>query len=461
MSDLFRMLSSAAHSLETQRYALDVTGQNIANVNTPGYVRRTVDFAEIAPRDAWSAGAGVDIAAVQSARAPLIESRLRHEQTTGSREAVVADHLDAILAGFGLPGASLDAALTRFYATYGALALNPTSSSARQQVITEAQSLSSAFGDLSSQLQTARGAANQELRDSLQEINALAAELAHLNTAIAGAAPGALESLRDRQTVLLSSLTALADIDVIQGDDGAVNVAIGNGRALVVGGNIYELTASATPPLGFAAILTDGADVTTDITAEISGGRIGGLLRMRDTMVPAYLQQLDQLAHGIVADVNTLTTGGFDLDGNAGQALFNPIGAVAGAAGLVSVNGAVAANVRLIVASGAPAAGNNDVARAIAALQDVPVTGGSAPPADAWGDLVYRVATDARSAREIANGTDEVIHQLSMLRDQISGVSVDEEAAMLMRFQRSYEANAKFFQVADRALEMLMNLAGR
>ena len=461
MSDLFRMLSSAAHSLETQRFALDVTGQNIANVNTPGYVRRMVEFAEIAPRDAWSAGAGVDIAAVQSARAPLIESRIRHEQTTGSREAVVADHLEAILAGFGLPGASLDAALTRFYTTYGELALNPTSTSARQQVVIEAQTLGTAFNDLSTQLQSARGAADQELRDVLQEVNSLASELGNLNTAIAGAAPGAVESLRDRQAVVLSSLTELADVNFIHRDDGAVDVAIGNGRALVVGSNVYALTASSTPPLGFATILTDGADVTTDITSEISGGRVGGLLRLRDAMVPAYLQQLDQLAHGIVADVNTLTTGGFDLDGNAGQALFNPIGAVAGAAGLVSVNGAVAANLRLVVASGAPAAGNNDVARAITALQDAPVTGGSARPADAWGDLVYRVATDARSARQVANGQDEVIQQLRTLRDQISGVSVDEEAAMLMRFQRSYEANARFFQVADRTLELLMNLAGR
>src|SRR5262245_42984612 len=151
MSDLFRMLTSASHTLEAQRYALDVTGQNIANVNTPGYVRRSVEFAEIAPRDAWSAGAGVDIAAVQSARAPLIEGRIRHEQATGSREAVVADHLEAILAGFGIPGASLDAVLTRFYATYGELALNPTSASARQQVVTEAQALGAAFRDFSTQ----------------------------------------------------------------------------------------------------------------------------------------------------------------------------------------------------------------------------------------------------------------------------------------------------------------------
>jgi flagellar hook-associated protein 1 FlgK len=128
MSDLFRMLGSAAHSLEAQRFALDVTGQNIANVNTAGYVRRSVDFAEIAPRDPWSAGGGVDLAGVEAARAPLIESRLRHEQLTGAREAVVADQLQVILSGLGLPGASLDEVLTRFYTTYGELAQNPTSS---------------------------------------------------------------------------------------------------------------------------------------------------------------------------------------------------------------------------------------------------------------------------------------------------------------------------------------------
>lgn len=461
MSDLFRMLGSAANSLEAQRYALDVTGQNIANVNTPGYVRRSVEFAEIAPRDPWSAGGGVDVVGVQAARAPLIESRLRHEQVVGARDAAVADQLEVILAGLGLPGASLDAALTRFYTTYGELAQNPTSASARQQVVVEARALGAAFGDLSTQMQNARSAADDELRDTLQEINALAAEMADLNGAMATAAPATLESLRDRQTLVLSSLSALADINVIHRDDGSLDVAIGNGRALVVGENVYELTASSTPPLGFAAILTTGADVTTDITAEITGGRIGGLLEIRDTMVPAYQRQLDELAQGIVTDVNAQTSSGFDLDGNAGQPLFAPLAAIDGAAGLVAVNGAVAADLRLVVAAGVPASGNNDIARAIAALQDSGVNGGSARPVDAWGDLVYRVATDARSASVAASGHDDVVQQLRTLRDRISGISIDEEAAMLMRFQRTYEANARFFQVVDRTLELLMSLAGR
>jgi flagellar hook-associated protein 1 FlgK len=372
---------------------------------------------------------------------------------------VVADQLEVILAGLGEPGASLDAALTRFYTTYGELAQNPTSSSARQQVVVEAQTLGATFGDLSARLQTARSSADRQVRDILKEVNALAAELADLNSAVGTAAPETVEALHDRQQLVLSSLSELADFNVIHRDDGQIDLAIGNGRALVVGADVYELAPSSTPPLGFASILTNGADVTTDITTEITGGRLGGLLRVRDTLVPGYQQQLDELASGVVTDVNALTTSGFDLDGNAGQALFVPLGVVSGAAGLVNVSGAVAGDLRLVVAAGAPAAGNNDIARAIASLQDSAVSGLSSKPVDAWGDLVYRVSTDARSAQDSANGRDEVIQQLRTLRDKTSGVSMDEEAAMLMRFQRSYEANARFFQVADRLLSTLMELA--
>jgi len=77
---------------------------------------------------------------------------------------------------------------------------------------------------------------------------------------------------------------------------------------------------------------------------------------------------------------------------------------------------------------------------------------------EAWGQLVYQVATDSRTSMQAQKGHDEVMQQLKHLRDQISGVSIDEEAAMLLKFQRSYEANAKFFQVTDQALDLLMSL---
>ena len=155
---------------------------------------------------------------------------------------------------------------------------------------------------------------------------------------------------------------------------------------------------------------------------------------------------------------NTLTQSGFDLAGNPGQSFFVPPGAVAGAASSMAVNGAVAADTSLVVAAATTAAGNNVIARAIAALQDTGVGGGSTRPVDAWGNLVYHVATDSRGATQAHASHEQVMRQLMNLRDQISGVSIDEEAAMLLRFQRSYEANAKFFQVADQTLDLLMSL---
>jgi flagellar hook-associated protein 1 FlgK len=452
------MLGGAARALDAQRFGLDVTGQNIANVNTPGFARRTIEFAEVPPRDAWSAGGGVDVEAVTAARAPLLEARLRQENPVGARERTIADQLSIVETRLGSPGASLDAAMSRFYNAYGTLALNPVSGPARHEVIVEGQALATAFRDMADQLAATRRSADKDIRDLLDQINALAKEVAAANGEIVELGSPAVETARDRQAVVLETLTQLLDVNVIQRSDGGVDVSLGNGRALVVGTSVFELSASTTGPSGFAAILTSGADVITDVTAEITGGQIGGLLQIRDVLVPGYAARLDALAHGVASGVNGLTTTGFDLNGAAGSNFFVPPGAVAGAAAAMAVNPLVASDGNLVVAAAAATAGNNEVAKAVAALQDAPIAGGSATPVDTWGDLVYRVAADARSANQAAKSRDEIMQQLRTLRDQTSGISLDEEAAMLMRFQRAYEANARFFTVADEALELLIQL---
>lgn len=458
MSDLFTMLNVAARALDAQRFGLDVTGQNIANVNTPGYTRRSVQFSEVPPTDIWSAGGGVDVVGVTAARAPVIDARLAYEQPAAAREGAIADHLAVIEAGLGTPGASLDAVLARFYNTYGTLAQNPTSSTARQQVIIEGRSLATAFNDIAARLQTAQYDADREIRDLTGQVNALAAQIADLNVSIVAAGTGDAAALIDQQSVAIAELGKLVDIDVIQRGDGAVDLAIGNGRALVVGANVYEISTASQPPSGFVAIMSSGADVLTDITSEITRGRMGGVLSVRDLIVPNYIDQLDSLAYRVASDVNDLTTSGYDLSGNAGLDFFTQPSGVSGAARLMAVNGSIAVDSSLVVAAATTAAGNNEIARAIAGLQDTAMTGGTSRPIEAWGSLVYQVATDSRSATQAKAGHEQVVRQLNNLRDQITGVSIDEEAAMLLKFQRAYEANAKFFQVADQTLELLMSM---
>jgi flagellar hook-associated protein 1 FlgK len=291
-------------------------------------------------------------------------------------------------------------------------------------------------------------------------VNALSKQIADINSGIASIGVDNAQSLIDQQSEALASLSKLIDISVTQSSDGTVGVSVANGRALVIAANSYDLSAASAPPSGFAQVMSAGSTGSVDITSQIAGGQIGGLLQVRDTIVPQYRTSLDNLAYGVMSDVNNLTTSGFDLNGNPGANFFvQPVSAT-GAAAAMAVSNTVAADGSLVVASATTAPGNNDIARAIAGLQDIAITGTSAKPVDAWGNLVYQVATDSRAATEAKAGHEQVMQQLKNLRDQVSGVSIDEEAAMLLKFQRSYEANAKFFQVTDQTLSLLMSLVG-
>jgi flagellar hook-associated protein 1 len=414
-------------------------------------------MAETPLPDPFSAGGGVDVIAVTAARAPLVEARLQREHPAAARERAIADQLAIVEAGLGQPGASLDAALARFYNTYAALSQNPTSSTARQQVIVEGQTLASAFNDMAVRFDTARRTADDEIRAAVTQVNALAEQLADINRQISSIDSSEAHHLLDQQSVVIDALGELVDVHVIRRENGVADVSIGNGRALVIGETEYPLTVSAGSN-GLVSILTDGAAMTTDVTAEIAGGKLAGLIKVRDTLVPNYIARLDQLAYNVSTDVNGLVTSGYDLTGAAGVNFFTQPSAVTGAAMAMAVNGAVAADNRLVVTASTTAPGNNDIARAVAALQDSPMTGTSARPVDGWGSLVYAVATDGSTARQAERSHEQVAQQLEALRDQISGVSLDEEAAMLLRFQRAYEANAKFFQAVNDTLDHLLNL---
>jgi flagellar hook-associated protein 1 len=129
----------------------------------------------------------------------------------------------------------------------------------------------------------------------------------------------------------------------------------------------------------------------------------------------------------------------------------------AGAAAAVRVDPAVAADHRRIAAAGIPQAGDNAIARALAGLRDLRVaTGGTATVSEAWAQLVYRVGRDVRDAETEQASRSEIVNQVDGLRDQVSGISLDEEAALMLRYQRAYEANARFFRAVDDTLSVLM-----
>ncbi|NOT24499.1 MAG: flagellar hook-associated protein FlgK [Acidobacteria bacterium] len=449
MSDLFSALSRTALSLEAHRLGLDAVGQNLANVNTPGYTRRTVNLAERPPLDGRDAGGGVDVLSVSAARTPLLDARVYREMPAAAREAAVADQLAVVESGFGAPGSSLDVRINEFFDAFSTLAGDPGSTTARQLVVIQGQSLTQSFHDVAWRLEQSQRDSDLDVRSAVDQINGLANTIADLNVAIANA-PGSKDALKDQQTNALRELAELIDVEVIRNGDG-VNVSVGNGHALVASENVYPVSAVSAASDGFAHIYSGSSDVTSAVT----GGKLGGLLYVRDTLIPGYLDRLDAVAVQVVNEVNALHTAGYDLDGTTGNLFFAALSGTAGAAEAISLDAGILADPANISAAGIAASGDNQTARAIAALRN-----GSPSAMDGWGALVNRVGTDRSAALSEQSTREDVLHQIDSLRAQVSGVSVDEEAATMLRFQRAYEANARFFRVVDGLLDQLIQSVG-
>jgi len=160
--------------------------------------------------------------------------------------------------------------------------------------------------------------------------------------------------------------------------------------------------------------------------------------------------------------VNALHTAGFDQNGTAGVNFFGALGASSGAAAAMTMNAAIVADPKLVAAAGVAVAGDNQSARAISDLRDSRVLdSGTTTFNDAWSQLVYRVGRDAQSASDDQVNRAAIVQQIDALRDEVSGVSLDEEAMHLLKFQRAYEANARYFRVIDDSIQTLLNELGR
>jgi flagellar hook-associated protein 1 FlgK len=368
--------------------------------------------------------------------------------------------MSVVEVALGETGASLDEALDGFFDAWATLADTPTSPTARQEVILQGESLAAAFADISGRFGQSRLDVDTRVRASVEQVNALAEKIAGLNVQVAGTSASSPEGLhvRDEINRAVEDLAKLMDVNVIETEGGGFNIDFAGGHPLVVGQFNYAVAVTDAPLTGLAQLRSGGVDVT----ASVRSGTIGGLLNVRDAKIPDYLGRLDDLATDVATEVNTLHAAGFGLTGSTGVNFFQ-FGPPPGAATL-TVNGVLtsAGGENFVAAAGvAGTAGDNAQARQLANLRDAKVTGaGTATAAEGWSQLVYRVGRDKQLASDNLGTQAEVTRQIRNLQDGVSGVSLDEEAADLMRFQRAYEANARFFSTVNDTLTTLLNMVG-
>jgi flagellar hook-associated protein 1 FlgK len=460
MSSLFGTMSVALQSLMAQQSAMEVVANNVANVNTPGYSREVAVMEETPPLLSGNTlvGTGVTMASVQSVRDNILNLRIDQETSQQSSLSSYVDSMNQVQALFNeTQGTGLQTDLSNFFNSFQSLATDPTSSSLRQATITAGQDLAGAFNQTSQNMSTIQQGLDQSVVQTVSQVNQLTAQVANLNqqiqsVSISGDNPGSLEDQRDED---LTNLSNLIDTAVIYSNNGSVSVTTTHGTALVAGNQSDALSTQVNSSTGMNDVFSQG----TDITSNIAGGQLQGLISARDSSIPAAQSSLDNLAAGLITAVNTQQTAGYDLSGGRGEDFFTPFtpstaGSNAGAAATMTVS---LTDPSQIAASLDGVSGDNSNATALANIQNEPIVAGQTA-GDYYSNLIDQVGNDVSNASSEQEAVGLVLQQLTTQQGSISGVSLDEEATHLVMYQQAYEAAARVISVADELNNATINM---
>jgi flagellar hook-associated protein 1 FlgK len=462
----FSGLNTATTALWAQQRGLDVTGQNIANVNTAGYSRQRAQLQSVGGNVVPATyavskqiGQGVDADTVIRIRDAFLEVRAQTESSTTASMTVTDDTLAQIEQAFREPGdTGIQAKLTAVFTAWADVANHPTEDGARTAVLQKTATLVAELHTTSANLDKAWVQTRDSLDTLAQDVNAKAASIAELNTAIKRATQSGLpvNELADKRDGLVLELSAAIGATSSPGADGQVDVVV-SGATLIAGGTSIALkVVGTTDPkavaTGAPAFLTDPGNTPLAV-----GGTAGGKLTALTSTLPGYRTRLDSVAQQLADEVNTAHTNGYDKAGVKGGAMFGD-----GAGGTTAITAAnltmlITDTAKLAAASVGPGptsdAGN---AAALAAMAK-----SSTGAAVSYRKLIVSLGVEAAVATSNLQTQTVITSQVDASREAVSGVNLDEEMTNMLQFQHAYSAAARMITAIDETLDVLINRTGR
>lgn len=450
MGGILSSLLNSAKAIDVLDRQLAVIQNNVSNANTPGYAKQTQSVQ--AMRFDVSSGilGGVQAGPVLSARSEYAEETVRRQNSLYGSAGQRSADLTQIEPLFDLTSTgSISASMNSFFQSFSQLSVNPNDAVSRQSVIDQARTLAASFQQTASGLVTAAKNADTGIRTTLLAINDLAGRIATLNASSASDYRNAEDPGTDAQIhAALEDLSELGDITVLSDGRGSLNVYLGGQTPLVIGTHAFALSAEASASTT-AVLDSQGKDVTSTIHS----GKLGGLLDEQRNTIPSYVADLDKLALTFAAAVNSQLKAGVDASGNAPTVdlfSYDPLGA----AGSLAVT---AIQPDQIAAARAGAPGGNGNALDMAALANSKVIDRESFT-QFYGTLAARVGQDISSVKNVQQSEEGLVAQARNMRAQISAVSLDDEAALMMQIQRQYQAAGKVIGVLDSLTETLISM---
>jgi flagellar hook-associated protein 1 FlgK len=448
----FNGLQIALSSLYAQRKALQVTGQNIANVNTEGYSRQrvelTADSGPVTPavQSRYSGpGSGVLTGDTTRLRDQFLELRGYQEHAVDSGLKQSQSVLSRVELAFDEPSDSgLSKLISGFLAGFDDVANNPDDLAARSQLVEQGKTLAGAFTQLDAALATQRSSSVDELTSLVGEVNNAAARVAELNQNITSALNNGFSpnELMDQRDLLISQMAQQVGVTIRPGDAGTVDVYVG-GTAIVRGTRAVPLKVDVgTDPAQTVRVTWADDSYPAGVT-----GSAGGLLSAVNDVIPRYRSGLAAVAQQLSNDVNAVHRTGYALDGSTNHDFFT-----AAPGGGIQVDPAIVADPSLVAASSAAGATRDgSVAQTIAELTGF---------GDRYNQLVVNLGVEAQATNRRVDVQAAIVQHVDAARESTAGVNLDEEMTSMLEFQHAYDAAARFLTAVDQTLDTLIHQTG-
>ncbi|MEX0773153.1 MAG: flagellar hook-associated protein FlgK [Balneolales bacterium] len=437
------------------RTATEVTSNNIANANTPGYSRQSPVINEnvlSTVRD--SKGLGVNISHVQRLRNEQLDLQLnRQESDIGelSEKAAMYRLMETTLVS--AEGAGLDSMIGGFFDAFSNLSTNPQDMNLRNIVISQSEMMAETFRDLDSDIQSYSSQALENTNNKVNRVNELLNNIASLNHEVARSrsAKQPNNNALDRQTQTLNELAKMVEFDSLTKNDGSVEIRIG-GIAVVSGQEASSLKTEVDQTNDIIRLRLPGGKLV-----DAAKGELAANIYMFEEGVPEAREQLNDIATSLINSVNDIHSNGYgtsddvtnrdffdSTSSNASNIAINP--------DLVNEPGNIAASSEL------GEAGNNDIALEIVGLQSERFVNNQTIANQAVNLMSLAGSKLNEIEPKLETGESTKVFLINR-QEQIAGVSVDEELSNLIRFQNSFQASARVLETGRQMFDTLLSIA--
>lgn len=458
-----RVFNTAVSTMQAYQKAIDIAANNISNSGNTEYTRERVLFGTITAEN--GIGAGIKVQDVQRVRNELTDAQIRKYQAQYSDAETKASYLSQIETIVSEPSDNgLSSYITAFFNSWDELTTNPNSLGSRSNIIEAAQELSDRIKETYDGLSGMKTTVRDEASTTVTEINTYLKEISSLNQKIYEADVRGMEAneLKDQRDATLDSLSKLVNINVQMNDKGAAIVSVGGIEgADLISHHEFEL------------INVDGklklvSKEDNSIRSVVTGGILASDIDLYSNKIPEYLSKYENFVTTFAEKVNEVHKTGYTLIQNGVSSTnINFFGKLNDAGNLVVfddgelvISNDVLNNTSNIAASDtANNDGNCNIANKIARLGDQKISGlNNQTFLENYNSILTTIGTDKTSSNNAVESTDSILNTLKNQKSSESGVTLDEEEANVLVYQRAYAASAKLISVADELLQTLLSM---